>query len=60
MGKNSNCAGIWLGNLKEIEIGDRGKRDDNIKMGITEVGWNGCSGFIWFKIGISIGMLWIR
>jgi hypothetical protein len=33
---------------------------DNIEMDIREVGWGTWTGSVWFRIGICVGLLWMR
>jgi hypothetical protein len=32
---------------------ERRRWEDNIKMGLREIGWGGCTGFFWLRIGTS-------
>jgi hypothetical protein len=35
----------------------RHRWEDNIRMGLREIGWKGGSGLIWLRIGTSGGLL---
>jgi hypothetical protein len=38
----------------------RRRWEDNIKMGLQEVGWGAWTGLIWLRVGTGGGLLWMR
>jgi hypothetical protein len=60
------CTGCWWGSLRERELGrPRGRRGDNIKMDLQEVGggWGGLWGLDGVGSGygqVAGGHLWVR
>jgi hypothetical protein len=58
-GGEETHTGFWWGNLKERNnLEDLGLRwQDNVKMDLQDVGWEGVIGLIYLRIGTSARLL---
>ena len=61
MGKRRGAYRVLVGKPKGRRPLGRPKRrwEDNIKMGLPEVGWRACTGSIWLRIGADGVLLWM-